>query len=111
MYNEKFVDELAQIIWDYHLLGHELEKADCIFVLGNHDIQVADYGIGLWHKDLAPVIAFSGGVTQDDARMNVHWGDTEANLFAQKARASGIPESAIVIENNAANTGENSDID
>ena len=39
------VDALVQIIWDYMLVGHELQKADCIVVLCSHDVRVADYAI------------------------------------------------------------------
>ena len=101
------IDELARIVWDYHCLGHELEKADCIFVLGSHDIRIADYGIDLWKQGWAPTIAFSGGVIQKKPYLNVDWDLTEADLFAKKAKSSGIPATSIIVENKSTNTGEN----
>ena len=31
-------NDLAKIIWDYMLMQHALEKAECIFVLGSNDV-------------------------------------------------------------------------
>lgn len=38
------IDNLARKIWDYHLLYHKLEKADCILVFGSRDTRVAERG-------------------------------------------------------------------
>lgn len=42
------IEELAQRIWDYHHVGHTLQPADAIFVLGSHDTRVADYAVDLY---------------------------------------------------------------
>ena len=36
------VDTLAKIIWEYHLMHQQLEKADGIIVPGSHNIMVGD---------------------------------------------------------------------
>ena len=36
---------LARVVWNYHLLHHELKKSDCILVLGSNDPRVADIPI------------------------------------------------------------------
>ena len=38
------IDDWARTVWDYHHVGHALEKADCIIVLGSHDTRVAERG-------------------------------------------------------------------
>jgi uncharacterized SAM-binding protein YcdF (DUF218 family) len=95
---------LAQQLWDYHHMGHEPEKSDCIFVLGSHDLRVANRGAELYLQGWAPVLIFSGGlgnVTKDI------WTETEADRFAAIAREMGVPAEAILIENRSSNTGEN----
>ena len=101
------VDRLVQIIWDYMLVGHELHEADCIVVLGSHDIRVADYAIELYQQGYAPCLLFSGGVVQQNPALGVCWDTTEAEYFARRALAQGVPAEAILIENRSRNTGEN----
>jgi len=36
------IDQLAQIIWEYHHLGHILKPADSIIVLGNTDLRTIE---------------------------------------------------------------------
>ena len=96
--------QLARILWDYHHVNHKLEKADCILVLGSHDLRVADRGAELYLQGFAPVLIFSGGLgnfTQG------HWDEPEADKFAKIAVSHGVPEEAILIENKSTNTGEN----
>jgi uncharacterized SAM-binding protein YcdF (DUF218 family) len=98
------IDRLAKIIWDYHKLGHKLKKVDCIFVLGSHDIRVAEYAADLFLEGFAPHIIFSGGLgnlTRDIFEK------PEAELFAEAAISRGVPEEKILIENQSTNTGEN----
>jgi len=98
------IDELAQIIWDYHHLNHKLEKADCLFVLGSHDTRVAEYAADLFLRGYAPFIIFSGGLgnlTKDIFQK------PEADIFADIAIKRGVPSEKILIENKSTNTGEN----
>ncbi|AEI46544.1 YdcF family protein [Runella slithyformis] len=95
---------LAQTLWDYHHVKHTLQKADCILVLGSHDLRVAERGAELYLQGWAPILIFSGGLgrlTQD------LWKDAEADKFASIAMEMGVPKSAIYIENKSTNTGEN----
>lgn len=96
--------ELAQQLWDYHLLHHRLRPSDCIFVLGSHDKRVARRGAELYLEGLAPLLVFSGGLgnlTKDI------WTETEADQFAAIALEMGVPPGAILVENESTNTGEN----
>ena len=40
------VESLVQILWNHMLVRHSLRKADCIFVLGSHDISRRDDYLG-----------------------------------------------------------------
>jgi uncharacterized SAM-binding protein YcdF (DUF218 family) len=98
------IDKLAKLIWDYHHIDHKLRKADCIFVLGSHDIRVAEYASDLFLQRYAPYIIFSGG------RGSLTIGTfkkPEADIFSEIAIKKGIPRDKIIIENKSTNTGEN----
>jgi uncharacterized SAM-binding protein YcdF (DUF218 family) len=95
---------LAKKLWEYHHLHHTLEKTDCIFVLGSHDLRVADRGAELYLQGWAPVLIFSGGLGNVTKGI---WTETEADKFAKIAMERGVPENAIIIENKSTNTGEN----
>lgn len=101
------VESLVQILWNYMLVGHSLRKADCIFVLGSHDIRVAEYAIDLYKRGFAEFLLFSGGVVQRSAALGVFWDTTEADHFARRALSAGIPSDRILIEERSTNTGEN----
>lgn len=94
----------AKRIWNYHLLHHTLEKSDCIFALGSHDLRVAEWAATLWLQGWAPVLLLSGGLGNFTQGM---WTEKEADKFAAIARKMGVPEAAILIENQSTNTGEN----
>ena len=92
------------IIWQYHQMGHELEKADLIWALGSHDLRVADRVAELWKMNLAPVIVMSGGLGNFTEGV---FEKPEAVLFAERAMELGVPEDVILIEDRSTNTGEN----
>jgi uncharacterized SAM-binding protein YcdF (DUF218 family) len=95
---------LAKKLWEYHQMNHELEKSDAILVLGSHDLRVAERGAELWLQGWAPLIIFSGAL----GNLTRHvWKETEAEKFARIAIERGVPESAILVENQSTNTGEN----
>ena len=94
----------ARILWDYHLMQHNLEKSDCILVLGSHDLRVAERGAELYLQGWAPLLVFSGGLGNFTSGL---WTESEADKFARIAKKKGVPASDILIENKSANTGEN----
>ena len=95
---------LARMLWDYHHMNHRLESADCILVLGSHDVRVAERAADLYHENFAPYIVFSGGLGNFTKEI---WTESEADLFAAIAIQRGVPASSIYIENKSTNTGEN----
>ena len=100
---QKRVDELAELIWEYHLLHHQPEKADCIFALGCHDASVAIVASDLFLAGWADLLLISGGVLFDKDAGKM----TEAEYFRDIAIQKGVPDKKILIENKASNTGEN----
>jgi uncharacterized SAM-binding protein YcdF (DUF218 family) len=96
--------KLAHVLWDYHHMGHALQKADCIFVLGSHDTRVAERGAALFLGSWAPLLVFSGGLGR---LTKGSWEVAEADLFAKIAIDMGVPPGSIIIENRSTNTGEN----
>ncbi|HEY0065701.1 MAG TPA: YdcF family protein [Flavisolibacter sp.] len=102
--NSNQILQLAKKLWDYHQMKHQLEKADCILVLGSHDLRVAERGADLYLQGFAPLLIFSGGLGNFTKEM---WTESEADLFAAIARRRGVPEEAILVENRSGNTGEN----
>src|SRR5687768_13648457 len=103
MINER-ISALAKLLWDYHHTHHKLEKADCIFALGSHDLRVADRAAELYLEGWAPLVIMSGGLGNVTTDV---WTEPEADQFARIAIAKGVPADAILVENKSTNTGEN----
>jgi uncharacterized SAM-binding protein YcdF (DUF218 family) len=95
---------LAQEIWDYHHLNHQLAHADAILVLCSHDRVVAARGAELYLQGWAPLLIFAGGHGSITRQL---WHAPEADQFAAIAIEMGVPEGRILIENQSTNTGEN----
>ena len=83
---------LAQILWDYHHMNHQLAKSDCILALGSHDLRVADRAAELRLEGWAPLLIMSGGL--GNLTKNI-WTDTEADQFAAIAIQKGVPAADI----------------
>jgi uncharacterized SAM-binding protein YcdF (DUF218 family) len=95
---------LAERLWDYHQLHHQLAPADVILVLCSHDTRVAERGAELLLDGYAPLLIFSGGQGAITRRL---WNEAEADRFARVAVDMGVPPAAILVENRSSNTGEN----
>lgn len=93
-----------ETLWDFMQLKHELKPADCLFVMCSNDVRVAEHAAQLYQQKLAPFIVFSGG----EGRFTDGLFDkSEAETFADIARASGVPGDAIMLETQSTNSGEN----
>jgi uncharacterized SAM-binding protein YcdF (DUF218 family) len=95
---------LAQTLWNYHLMNHQLTRADAILVLCSHDERVAERGAQLFLEGWAPLIIFSGG---QGAITRALWDEPEAERFARIAIGLNVPRESILIESKSTNTGEN----
>ncbi|WP_323375899.1 YdcF family protein [Streptomyces alkaliterrae] len=94
----------AQVIWDYHHMGHELRPCDAAVALGCNDLGVSTYAATLYESGLFPTLVFTGG--NSPATSGV-FPRGEAVHFHEHARALGVPADAMLLEPNAANTGQN----
>jgi uncharacterized SAM-binding protein YcdF (DUF218 family) len=104
MNSPSLIDALAQRIASYHILNQEVERADCILGLGTNDPRVAERAAELYLGGYAPLIVFTGGVSSWTRGL---YQASEARAFADLARAKGVPEACLRIEEQASNTGEN----
>jgi len=95
---------LAETLWNYHQLKHQLAKADAILVLCSHDERVAERAAQLFHEGWAPLVIFSGG---QGAITRSLWDEPEAERFARIAAGLGVPRESMLIEPHSTNTGEN----
>ena len=98
------IRELAEKLWHYHQLHHEVSAADAIMVLCSHDKAVAERGAQLYLAGFAPLLMFSGGLGAITKHL---WSEPEADQFAAIAVGMGVPRASILIENKSTNTGEN----
>ena len=95
---------LAEKLWNYLKLNHEIEKSDAILVLCSHDKRVAERAAQLFQEEWAPLLIFSGGL---GSITRTFWTQPEADQFAAIAIDLGVPPDRILIENRSTNTGEN----
>lgn len=98
------IEGLAKTLWDYHLMKHQVAKADAILVLCSHDERVAERGAQLFLEGWAPLIIFSGGRGAITSKL---WNEPEAERFARIATRMNVPPENILIEPDSTNTGEN----
>ncbi|MEO7271430.1 MAG: YdcF family protein [Vicinamibacterales bacterium] len=96
--------QLAETVWNYHRLNHQLVPADVILVLCSHDTAVAERGAQLALDGWAPLLIFSGGLGSITKQL---WSEPEADQFAAIARRMGVADERILVENRSTNTGEN----
>jgi uncharacterized SAM-binding protein YcdF (DUF218 family) len=94
----------AQAIWDYHQMHHPARPCSAGIGLGSHDLGVATLAADLYHAGLFPVLVFTGANSPTTA---ARFPRGEAVHFAEHATSLGVPASAVIIEPEAANTGQN----
>ncbi|MFG2876770.1 YdcF family protein [Streptomyces sp. NPDC048337] len=94
----------AKLIWDYHQMGHDVAPVDVAIGLGSHDLGVAAASADLYRTGLFPVLVFTGG---NSPTTQARFPRGEAVHFREHALELGVPDHAILVEPNAANTGQN----
>lgn len=94
----------AQILWDYHQMHHEPRNTDIGIGLGSHDIGVAEHTADLYQQGRFPLIVFTGANAPTTIEV---FPRGEAVHYAERAEELGVPDTAIVLEERARNTGEN----
>jgi uncharacterized SAM-binding protein YcdF (DUF218 family) len=94
----------AERLWDYHQMGHTVRPCSVAIGLGSHDLGVADTAVDLYKRGMAPLLVFTGA-TSPTTRERMPRG--EAVHYRERAVELGVPGSAVLVEPNARNTGEN----
>ncbi|MHB9753193.1 YdcF family protein [Streptomyces sp. BYX5S] len=94
----------AELIWDFHQMHHQVRPVDVAIGLGSHDLGVATAAADLYHSGLFKTLVFTGGNSPTTAKV---FPRGEAVHFREHAIALGVPAEAILLEPNAANTGQN----
>ncbi|MDH6135147.1 uncharacterized SAM-binding protein YcdF (DUF218 family) [Kitasatospora sp. MAA4] len=94
----------ATLIWDYHQMHHQLRPCDVAIGLGSHDLGVPAYAAELYHAGLFSALIFSGAKNPTHPE---RFPRGEAVQFREHAVDLGVPDSAILLEPNATNTGQN----
>ncbi|OLT14219.1 hypothetical protein BJF78_19645 [Pseudonocardia sp. CNS-139] len=98
------VARAAEVLWRYHDLRHPETTTDVGIGLGGHDPSVADVVAGLHDRGRFPLVVFTGAnapTTRD------RFPRGEAVHFRERALELGVPDAAVLVEDRAANTGEN----
>ncbi|MFE9795268.1 YdcF family protein [Streptomyces goshikiensis] len=94
----------AELLWDFQQMHHEPRPCSVAIGLGSHDLGVADATADLYRRGLAPLIVFTGA-TSRTTRERMPRG--EAEHYRERALEMGVPDSVILVEPQARNTGEN----
>lgn len=94
----------VETLWRYHLLHHELRPAEVGIGLGSHDLGVATYAAELYHRRMFPLIVFTGANAPTTVE---RFPRGEAVHFREHALELGVPDTAILTETEARNTGDN----
>ncbi|MFJ8157709.1 YdcF family protein [Streptomyces sp. NPDC094468] len=98
------VETDARLLWDYHQMGHTLRPCSVAIGLGSHDLGVADTAVDLYKRGLVPLLLFTGA-TSPTSKARMPRG--EAVHYRERALDLDVPSSAVLVEPNARNTGEN----
>ncbi|END5526021.1 YdcF family protein [Vibrio vulnificus] len=93
-----------ELLWQYMQLQHRLTPVDCLLVMCSNDLRVAEHAANLYKQGYAPYILFSGGEGRFTEGL---FEKSEAETFAELAKASGVPTEAILLETKSSNSGEN----
>lgn len=92
-----------RILWGYLILNHQVAPAGGIVALGSNDREVADRAAQIFGEGHAPFIVCSGLFgTRSFCTTR-----SEAEIFADRIEAQGVPRDKILLECRSTNTYEN----
>ncbi|KOY56328.1 YdcF family protein [Streptomyces sp. XY332] len=94
----------AERLWDFQQMHHVLRPCSVAIGLGSHDLGVAEFTVDIYKRGMMPLIVFTGA-TSRTTRERMPRG--EAEHYRERAVELGVPPSAILVEPQARNTGEN----
>ncbi|MFG3038113.1 YdcF family protein [Streptomyces sp. NPDC048330] len=94
----------AQVLWEFQKMNRDPRPCSVGIGLGSHDLGVADVTANLYRRGMFPLIVFTGATSRTTAARMPRG---EAEHYRDRALELGVPASAILVESNARNTGEN----
>lgn len=94
----------AECLWRFHHMHHEVRPCSVAIGLGSHDMGVADATVDLYQSEMAPLIVFTGS-TSPTTKDRMPRG--EAVHYRERALELGVPDSDVLVEPDARNTGDN----
>ena len=80
------------------------EKADFVLAMGSQDLNVAGTAARAFHETRADWLVCSGGFGKDTAGVLPQ---PEGLLYARRCLQAGVPAERLIVEDRAANSGEN----
>lgn len=97
-------DEDAKVVWDFLAVSAEPQTSMGIFVFGGVSKSVPPMAAKLFKDGISDTILVTGG---SGARTHLHFKRAEALEIRDALIDLGVPESAILTEESATNSGEN----
>jgi uncharacterized SAM-binding protein YcdF (DUF218 family) len=94
----------VETLWRYHDMGHALRPCDVGIGLGSHDLGVATFTAELYHRDMFPVLVFTGANAPTTVE---RFPRGEAVHYREHAISLGVPPEVVLIEPKARNTQQN----
>jgi uncharacterized SAM-binding protein YcdF (DUF218 family) len=94
----------AEVLWDFHRMGHRARPCSVGIALGSHDLGVATAAAGYYRAGLFPLLVLSGGNSPGTL---ARFPRGEAVHYREHALGLGVPDAAILVEPESTNTGEN----
>jgi hypothetical protein len=95
----------VETLWNYHRLDTGTDtRTDVGIGLGSHDLSVATTTAELYHRGVFPLIVFTGANAPTTVE---RFPRGEAMHYREHAIERGVPADAILVEDQATNTGEN----
>ncbi|GAB3722086.1 YdcF family protein [Nocardiopsis oceani] len=94
----------ARAVWDYQHMGQRPRLCDVAVVLGSHDPGVPACAADLYRRGLFPRMVITGGNSPSTL---ARFPRGEAVHYREHALDLGVPDTAILVEPEATNTGEN----
>lgn len=95
--------EETVLLLDYLAVSDGPGPSDIIWALGSHEPRVAERAAELFNVGWAPWLVCSGGRGHRWSQLE----RSEAETFAEIARARGVPATCILVEPRSTNTAEN----
>lgn len=96
-----------QCITEFVFVEDQPEPADIIFLPGGNYPDAARNAAALYHAGYAPYIMPSGRYSISDGKFERQGFETECDYLSEILRMEGVPDSAILRENQATYTYEN----